>query len=282
MRTLTRRSCYLVWLVLLAGVMSGCGNESARAPNPPRYVWPDSFVYRVQYVEETQSAKQALQRLEQTAELRFAVRNQRYLVWNDSVSKVTLEPGRAAAPGRINPEDTLHYLVDLGRLGEFYRVVPDCDPTVGACAAAFPSALPLELRRIIPRLPVWPVPRGSAWADTLSFDDLPRPGAAQGTVLTAYRVLGDTVIAGRRFWVIGWHSMRQAWREAEGRLVPDPVTQEFGRVLVSKARLVPAMAQWFGALAAPPALKALGVTGTGYRGRAWLAGSVFDSIQAVR
>lgn len=282
MRTLTRRSIERCGLLVLAAALAGCGNQSARAPNPPRYVWPDSFEYRVQYAEETQSGAQVVSRLEETARLRFVVRNLAYVVWNDSVSKVTSEPGRAPAAGRLNPEDTLRYIVDLGRMGEFSKVEPDCDPTVGACAAAFPSALPMELRRIIPRLPVWWAPRGYTWSDTLGFDDLPRPGAARGTVLTVYRVMGDTVVVGRRYWVIGWHSARQAWRSAGGALVRDPVTQEYGSVLVDKARLVPALAQWYGALPAPPQLRSLGVTGTGYRGRAWLAGSVFDSLLADR
>ncbi len=282
MGSLTRQSRNLLWPALLATAVAGCGNKSARAPNPPHYAWPDSFVYRVQYVEEMQSATAVMSRLDERAALRFAVRNDRYLVWNDSVTKTTLEGGRPAAAARLNPEDTLHYLVRLGRLGEFFDVEPDCDPTVGACAAAFPSALPLELRRIIPRLPVWWAPRGYAWADTLAFDDLPRPGAARGAVLTIYRVLGDTTFGGRRFWVIGWTSARQAWRPVDGSMVPDPVTREYGHVLVDKTRLLPAYAQWYGALPAPPSLRPLGVTGTGYRGRAWLAGSFFDSLQVAR
>jgi hypothetical protein len=282
MQTLTRYFNRCFWSVLLAPVAAACGNQSARAPNPPHYAWPDSFAYRVQYVEETQSATQVVSRLEQEAALRFAVRNDRYLVWNDSVTKIALEAGRPAAPAPMNPEDTLHYLVRLGRLGEVIDVEPDCDPTVGACAAAFPSALPLELRRIIPRLPVWWAPQGYAWADTLAFDDLPRPGAARGAVLTIYRVLGDTALAGRRFWVIGWSSVRQAWRPAGSAMVPDPVTREYGHVLVDKAQLLPVYAQWYGALPAPPSLRPLGVTGTGYRGRAWLAGSLFDSLRVAR
>jgi len=208
------------------------------------------------------------------------VRNDRYLVWNDSVSKVVLAAGRAAEAEPVRPEDTLRYLVRLGRLGEFLDVEPDCDPTVGACAAALPSALPMELRRIIARLPVWWPPVGDAWADTLDFDDLPRPGAARGDVLTVYRVAGDTVISGRRYWVISWHSVRQAWRPAGSAMVPDPATREDGDVLVDQTRLLPAYARWHGAL--PASARAAGVTGTGYRGRAWLAGSVFDSLGVAR
>lgn len=261
---------------------AGCGNESARAPNPPHFDWPDSFAYRLQYVEEVQSGAGVVSRLDETATLRFAVRNDRYLTWNDSVVKRTQAAGRAPESGTPNPEDTLRYLVRLGRLGEFAGIEPDCDPTVGACAAAFPSAMPLELRRIIPHLPVWWPPRGGTWADTLAFDDLPRPGAARGTVLTDYRVIGDTAFAGRRFWLIGWRAARRAWRPAGAALVPDPETQEAGDVLVDKATLLPAYAQWYGALPASPRLRSLGVRGTGYRGRAWLAGSIFDSLGVSR
>jgi hypothetical protein len=280
MRTLTRHLIKLPILGIVAA--AGCGNESARAPNPPRYEWPDNFAYRLQYVEAAQSGAGVVSRLDETATLRFAVRNDRYLAWNDSVVKTRLTAGLAPEPEALSAEDTLRYLVRLGRLGESADVEPDCDPTVGACAAAFPSALPLELRRIIPHLPIWWPPRGQAWADTLVFDDLPRPGAARGTVLTVYRVTGDTTFAGRRFWIIGWRSTRRAWRPAGATLVPDPETQEYGDVLVNKATLLPAYAQWYGALLAPPELRSLGVRGTGYRGRAWLAGGVFDSLGVSR
>ena len=281
MRILTR---HLLRLAIggLAVSAAGCGNESARAPNPPHYEWPDSFAYRLQYVEEAQSGAGVVSRLEETATLRLAVRNDRYLTWNDSVAKATQVAGRAPERGVLSPEDTLRYLVRLGRLGEFADVEPDCDPTVGACAAAFPSAMPLELRRIIPHLPVWWPPRGRSWADTLAFDDLPRPGAARGTVLTDYRVIGDTTLAGRRYWLIGWLATRRAWRPAGPALVPDPETQETGVTLVDKATLLPAYAQWYGALPASPRLRSLGVRGTGYRGRAWLAGSIFDSLGVSR
>ncbi len=282
MRTVTRRSLYRGAVRLsFAAFLAGCGNDSAQAPNPPHFDWPDAFAYRLQYVEEAQSAAGVVTRLEETATLRFLVRNDRYLAWNDSVVKIAQAAGRSREPGTLSPEDTLRYLVRLGRLGEFTDVVPDCDPTAGACAAAFPSAMPLELRRIIPHLPVWWPPRGRAWADTLDFDDLPRPGAARGSVLTVYRVTADTVFAGRRYWIIGWRSARRAWRPAGGGLVQDPETHEYGDVLVDKATLLPAYAQWYGALPATPQLRALGVRGTGYRGRAWLAGSVFDSLQVA-
>jgi hypothetical protein len=267
-------------VLLLVPLATGCGNQSARAPNPPHYEWPDSFEYRVRNVEETERGTQAVVRLEEWAALRLAVRNDRYLVWNDSVSKVVLAAGRAAAAEPVRPEDTLRYLVRLGRFGELLDVEPDCDPTVGACAAALPSALPMELRRIFARLPVWWPPVGDAWADTLDFDDLPRPGAARGDVLTVYRVAGDTAISGRRYWVVSWHSARQAWRPVGAAMVPDPVTHENGDVLVDQTRLLPVYARWHGAL--PASARAAGVTETGYRGRAWLAGSVFDSLAVAR
>jgi len=281
MYILTRRWRCLTAALVLAWAAAGCGNESARAPNPPRYAWPDSFAYRLEYAEATQSAAGVVSRLQETGVLRFAVRNDRYLVWSDSLSKVRMQAAGAVGEA-LNPEDTLHYLVRLGRLGEFDDVVPDCDPTVGACAAAFPSALPMELRRIIPRLPVWWPPEGHVWADTLVFNDLPRPGAARGAVLTEYRVTGDTTLAGRRYWIVGWHSMRQAWRPSGGTMLPDPITHEYGDVLVDQKRLMPVYAQWYGAVPAPASLRSMGVTGTGYRGRAWLAGSGLDSLAVMR
>ncbi len=280
MATLTRYSTALA-TGLLSTALVACGNQAARAPNPPHYEWPDSFAYRVQYVEELQRAGAAVRRLEQTALLRFAVRNDRFLVWNDSVAKVAGVADRAE-PAPLSPEDTLRYLVRLGRQGELADVEPDCDPTVGACAAAFPSALPMELRRVIPRLPVWWAPAGRTWVDTLAFDDLPRPGAARGFVVRAYRVTGDTVVAGGGYWVVGWQSFLHAWRPAGGALAAEPVTREYGQVLVDKARLLPVLALWYGALPAPAGLRTLGMTGTGYRGRAWLSGSVFDSLQVTR
>jgi hypothetical protein len=51
---------------------------------------------------------------------------------------------------------------------------------------------------------------------------------------------------------------------------------------VDKQKRMPVFAGWYGALAAPPTMRALGVTATSFRGRAWLVGSSFDSLMVRR
>ncbi len=150
MTTLTR--CYLLLPCVLpvAVVLSACANESARAPNPTGYDWPDAFAYRVEYVAESVRDTEVVSRYDETKLLRFVVRDDRYLVWNDSVEEVQTVPGAGPQAGRVYPEDTLHYYVRLTRLGEFNDVEPGCDPAVAACHDVLPSALPLELRRLVP------------------------------------------------------------------------------------------------------------------------------------
>ena len=43
-------SAFLVISLCLLG--AGCGNDSARAPNPTSYRWPDEFAYRLDYVSD--------------------------------------------------------------------------------------------------------------------------------------------------------------------------------------------------------------------------------------
>ncbi len=269
-------------LLLPVALASACGNQTARAPNPTAYDWPDSLTYKIELVSESQHETLMVARYEETKELRFAVRNDRYVVWNDSVSKEARLRGEAPRPAQVWPEDTLRYFVRLSRLGEILESEPSCDPAVPECGAALPSALPLELRRIIPRLPVWWPPKGHQWVDTLWFDDLPRARGSRGTVITDYRAARDTQIGGRGYWVVTWTSVRRAFGRGPSGGGAEPPVEEHGTVYVDKERLVPAYAGWLGALAAPPALRALGVTGTGFRGRAYLAGSVFDTLMAAR
>ena len=279
---LTSRST--AWFLgrFVAVVLVACTNESARAPNPTSYAWPDRFSYRVQFVGETVRDTQVVMRYEETRLLLFTVRDDSYLVWHDSLAKRMSAPGASPTGGRLNAEDTLRYYLRLTRLGAFERVEPACDPTVPECAGALPSSLPLELRHVIPRLPVWWPPKGHEWVDTLAFDDLPRPGGARGRVVTTYRDLRDTVVAGHGCWIVSWRSVREAERPVGGAMVADAPVEERGDVLVDKQRLIPVFAGWYGATAAPPALKALGVTANVHQGRAWLVGGVFDSLQAVR
>lgn len=272
----------LLAAVIVAVVLAACTNESGRAPNPTHYAWPDEFAYRVQNVGEAVRDTTVVVRYEEAKLLRFAIRYERFVVWHDSISRTTTAPGAAPTDVRLNPEDTLRYFVGLSRLGAFLNLQPACDPTVPACGDAFPSALPLELRHLIPKLPVWWPPKGHEWVDTLRFDDLPRPGAARGEVVTTYRDLRDTVVAGHPCWMVSWRSRTEAARPgAGGAMVPDPPTVEQGDVLVDKQTLMPLFAGWYGAAAAPPALRAAGVTASAHQGRAWLVGSVYDSLRVV-
>jgi hypothetical protein len=88
------------------------------------------------------------------------------------------------------------------------------------------------------------------------------------------------VIAGVGFWVIGWRSVRRGFRRGSPSepIVAAPPVQEDGMTFVEKQRLMPVFSTWAGAVPAPPEMRALGATASGFRGRAWLVGSVFDSI----
>ncbi len=281
MRTLTRYYTYLLAASVLASV-SACGNKSGRAPNPTGYDWPDAFAYRMQYVAESDRDTQMVARYDEIKQLRFVVRDDRYLVWHDSVKKMNTVPGAPPSSGTMLPEDTLQYYVRLGRLGEVLEAEPGCDPAVPACHDALPSTLPIELRHIIPRLPVWWPPKGYEWEDTLTFDDLPRPHGSRGSLITYYRASRDTVLAGRGYWIVTWHSVRRAFRNAPtGQIIAETPIEENGAVYVDKQLLLPAYAGWFGGVAAPPELRAIGVTGTGFRGRAFLVGSAFDSLRTA-
>jgi hypothetical protein len=268
-------------VALVAVLLAGCTNESARAPNPASYAWPDRFAYRVQTVSETDRDTEVLARFEEEKLLQFTVRDDHYLVWHDSITKRLTMPGAEPTGGRLYAEDTLRYYLRLTRLGAFEHVEAACDPTVPECANAYPSDLPLELRHVVPRLPVWWPPKGHEWVDTLKFDDLPRPGAARGRVVTTYRDLRDTVIAGHACWVVSWHARRESERPVGAAMVADPPTEERGDMFVDKRLLIPVFAGWYGAAAAPPALRAAGATANAHQGRAWLIGGVFDSLQAL-
>lgn len=266
-------------LILGASLFAlSCGNQAARSPTPTGFRWPNQFAYRVEYVSETERGGQPLVRYDEHKTIRFAVRDDRYVVWHDSVVKLTSWPGRPPTVEPYWPEDTLQFYLRLGPLGELSNSEPGCDPAMPACADALPSSLPLELRQIIPRLSVWPAPAGATWTDSLVFDDVPRARGSRGYVVTTYRAVGDTLVAGGRYWVVRWSSVRRAFRGSGGALgiVADPPVQVTGAVFVDKDRLLPAYAVWAGALAAPPELRALGVSGSGFRGRAYIPGSLFD------
>jgi hypothetical protein len=129
---------------------------------------------------------------------------------------------------------------------------------------------------------VWDAPRGATWVDTLAFDDAARPRGTRGTVVTRYGPARDTLIGGRGYWMVGWHSVRTAFRRVSAPLIiaPEQPVEEDGVTLIDKARLIPIFSTWAGALAAPPDLAAAGIEASGFRGRAYVAGSVFDSAFA--
>lgn len=269
--------------MLLASLLTSCGNNTARAPNPTTYDWPDTMTYRLQVTWESNRGAEVLARYGENKLLRLVVRNDRYLVWNDSLGTVSSRGASRPLGRQIWPEDTLHYFVRLGRLGEITESVPGCDPAVPECRAALPSALPLEMRRIIPRLPVWWPPKGHEWVDTAAFDDLRRARGSRGSQITYYRAARDTVLAGRGYWVVTWSSVRRAVRDTpSGATIAAAPVEEQGTVYVDKERLIPACAVWCGAPATPQDLPAPGVTGTLLRGRACLVGSAFESLKAAR
>ncbi len=283
--TVHRRDTYMTLRILgtaigITAALAACRDESRIAPAPTSYAWPDSFAFKMEYVAETRTDSAVVVRYEERKELRFLVRDDQFLVWHDSVLKESLLPG---GRGEVEPyaiEDTLPYYLSLDRRGRVSRSEPGCDPALPLCRRAMPSALPLELARLIPRLPVWPAPRGSVWADTLSFDDTRRPGGQRGAVVTQYRVAADTVVAGVALWKVGWHSERRSYTPAPGglALVAGAPVGEDGYVFIDKEREVPVFAMWAGAAAAPADLAALGVRVTAFRGRAYLAGSVVERL----
>jgi len=264
----------------LASSLSACGGEARKEPTPTAYEWPDSFAYLVEYVSETRSDSFVVARYEEKKIVRFASRDEQFLVWHDSVVKENLLPGRPALIEPYVAEDTLHYYVALDRRGQVTHSEPGCDPGVPACRDALPSALPLEMRRLIPRLPLWAAPRGYTWVDTLVFDDTPRPRGSRGSVVTSYRVSGDTVISGDPMWVVVWRAVRRTFSGVGGSLgiAANVPVEETGLVYIDKDRQIPVFATWAGGVAAPSGMRAMGIRGTGFRGRAYLAGSIVERL----
>ncbi len=273
---------HIVALLSLAGAIGACRDESREAPSPTAYIWPDSFAYKIEFVAESRADTAVVVRYEEKKELVVTVRDDRYLAWHDSVVKESLAPGRPPVAEPYALEDTLHYYIELNRRGDVTHAEAGCDPALPPCRAALPSSLPLELLRLVPRLPVWAPPKGSTWEDTVMFDDTPRPGGLRGSVVTTYRVASDTVVEGTPLWKVVWHSLRRTYTLVPGPvgLVPGVPVEENGLVFIDKTRAIPIFAMWAGAAGAPPALRALGVTGTGFRGRAYLAGSIVERLLA--
>jgi hypothetical protein len=276
--TVLRRYGIVISLSLLTGA---CGNKTSRAPNPTAYNWPDTIAYRVDFVSETQRNREPMMRFAESRTIHLWNRGGQYIGVFDSVFKTTQRPQQPLVLAPYLPEDTLSFFVKLNPHGQITGVSLACDPAVAACAGALPSTVLLELRRIIPRLPEWEAPSGGEWVDTLPFDDASRPRGTRGSVITAYTGRRDTVINGRPYWLIGWHAARQSFQGGAGAspsLGALPAVREDGITLVDKQSLMPALSTWAGAVPATPDLRALGATGTGFRGRAYLKGSTFDSL----
>ena len=268
--TLTRQQLVSAWYLAVTVVVGGCGNESGRAPVPPHYAWPDSLAYHVTTAADVGAGRSAPTRIAWSGVLRLRVRNVRYLVWNDSVIETRSVGGAVPAAAPLGPEDTVRHFLKLTRFGALDDIQPDCDPSVAACGNVLPSALPRRLRHLIPPLPVWWPPRGYGWVDTLRFDDRPRPGGTAGSVVTTYRAIRDTAVAGRPCWRVAWRSVTVT-RGLAGP-VPAPMI-ETGVVLVDEGALVPALAWWRGSRAAA------GGGTTSWGGSARLLGSAFDSVR---
>jgi len=271
-------------MVAAAGALAACGNSAARAPNPTGYEWPDSFAYRIDYVSDVQGNGGTLLRLVESKRLKVLLRDQQYLAWHDSVLKTSHIPGGLLSALPHSPEDTLVYYLRLDRYGEVTDVQLGCDPAVPQCADALPSLIRLEFRRILPRLSVWVAPRGGWWVDTLAWDDAPRPRGTRGTVVTTYTAARDTTIAGRVYWMVGWTSVREAFRPADPRgpagILAETPVRESGVALVDKLSLLPVYSTWAGAGVIAGLPRAPGATAEGFRGRAYLVGTHFDSVFA--
>ena len=282
--SLLRRFHCLSLAVSGAALGAGCANHTARAPNPTAYDWPDELGYRLDYATRTERDGAAVSRSERSATLHFAVRiDGSFTAWHDSVRIVVAAGEKPPVAEPPSVEDTLHYRMRLSRWGEFLSIEPECDPALAACHAALPSALPRELRHLIPRLPVWWPPKGYAWADTLSFDDLPRAGGLRGSTVTVYRAARDTTVRGTGYWIVTWRSERRtAHAAAAGAIVADPAEEESGTVLVDKGRMIPAYAEWSGrTVPPPPGTRSAGVPWTEKHARAALVGGAFDSLRAT-
>jgi hypothetical protein len=224
-------------------------------------------------VAETYRSRLPIARYEERKRFWIGERDGGFMVVRDSVLKTNEALGQPRGLAQYFPEDTLDVYLRLGKLGELRDVQMGCDPVVPDCAVALRAATAVDLRRVIPRLPLWWPPRGFSWADTLVVDDSDRSRGARVTVVTRYRTLGDTTIGAESFWVVSWTSERRVAGAS-----PSAPIQENGLVWVDKSRLIPAYAEWQGSAAPPPGIQALGATSTGFRGRAVLAGSIFERL----
>jgi hypothetical protein len=268
----------------VALLLGACGDRTQESPTPQYYAWPERMSYRLEMVTELQREARAVQRVEVFKVLKLTLREDLYVLVFDSVLKTSVVAGQSALLAPYAPEDTLAFYLPIGRRGEIGRVVAACDPAVRACAAALPSAIAMEMRRIVPGLPLWPVPPGGVWEDTVQFDDAARPGGTRGTFITTYGPVRDTAIGAVRYWMVPWRSVKRAFHRppAGVGLAPEVPQEDAGLTLIDRRRLLPVIATWAGASAAPASLRAIGVEASVSRARAYLTGSPFDSALAAQ
>jgi hypothetical protein len=264
-------------------LLGACGDRTQESPTPQYYAWPERMNYRLEQVTELQREARAVQRFQSFKVLKLTLREDQYVLVYDSVVKTSLVAGQPPRIAPYLPEDTLGFYVPVGRRGEIGRVVAGCDPAARECAAALPSAVAMEIRRMVPGLPLWPIPPGGVWEDTLLFDDAARPGGTRGTFITAYGPVRDTIIHGVRYWLVPWRSVKRAFhRPPSGAgFAPEVPLEDAGVTLIDRRRLLPVLSTWAGASAAPAALRAIGIEASAYRARAYLADTPFDSAFAA-
>jgi hypothetical protein len=113
---------------LLVSAIAGCGDEVRKEPAPTGYAWPQSFAFVMECASETRTDSAVVTHYEVRKIVRFAQRDEQYLVWHDSVIKDRLLPGRAPQIEPYVTEDTMHYYVSLDRRGQVTDAEPGCDP----------------------------------------------------------------------------------------------------------------------------------------------------------
>lgn len=266
----------LMAVIALVGV--ACSREEPEAQPLEGYAWPATASWRMDYVSQTSRQAVPLAHYAETKTLRLVTRETgEHVLIYDSILRTSQDPeGVRVVP--LTLEDTLAISTRLGERGEIGALQAACDRALPECAGARTSTVLLDLRRISPRLGAdWRL-SGTAWEDTVEYSDATARGT-RNSVITAYNTLGDTTIAGVKYVVLSWRALHRTFRSGRaGALVAESPVQETGMTFIDPLRGLPVYSAWAGAIAAPPALRAAGATGTGFRGRAYLSGTVFDSL----
>jgi len=247
-------------------------------PTGQTYQWPDQASYRLDFVSQVQRDQVPLLHYAESKTLRMMTRDGRLVVMHDSVLKSAQDSsGVRLIPYEI--EDTLAHYVVLGPKGQISGIEMICDPALPVCANALPSILQLELRRAIPRLPDGDPGTGASWVDTLNWDDAAKPLGTRGLVFTTYTAGRDTTIGDVAYQVIAWRANRQSFRRTQSaQIVTDPEVVEIGVTYIDRRTGLPAFSSWAGSAVLPRDVRAAGATSSGFRGRAYLAGTPFDSL----